>query len=152
MFLDLGPTDLSLLVRGLTELLHGDMIPETEWAGRMGEPRAAAEALLARLGQAHSDQLLSGTGAMQDLVLAGFGGAPPTESQVAELTEAAIGPANAVLRAALQHYALLRALGPVWLDELTREPAARAAIPAPVWMQLQQFLGGAANPGEGGGR
>ncbi len=140
MFLDLSPTDLSLLVRGLTELLHGELLSEAEWADRMGESRASAVALLARLGQAHSAQLLSSTGAMQDMVLAGFGGTPPSELEVAELAERAIGPENATLRAALQHYGLFRALGPGWIDALEQDPVAHAAIPPAIWTQMRQFL------------
>ena len=149
MLIDLNDTELSLLVSGLAELVHGGVVPEAEWPARMGAPRAAAEALLARVGQAHSALVLSGTGAMQDMVLAAFDGTPPSEARVAELTEAAAGPENAALRAALQHYAVLRALGPGWLMELAGAPGARAAIPAAIWGQMQHFLGAGSDPSRG---
>lgn len=129
MITRLSEADLTLLSTALGELMH-----------QGGASAGEAATLLARLSALRSALTLSRTGSGQEEWFDDFSAPPPAAELVSELAAEAIGPENTLLRSALRHYGVLRALGPGWIAELQGLPEVRRAIPDSVWQQMRMFL------------
>ncbi len=129
------------MIARLTEAdltLHSTALGELMQQGGASADEAAT--LLARLSSLSSALTLSRTGSGQEEWFDDFSAPPPAAELVSELAAEAIGPENAILRGALRHYGVLRALGPGWIAELQELPEVWRAIPDSVWQQMRMFL------------